>query len=147
RLNRKLAATAARLILIPLAIIQTHCGSAFNGTGFVLPPSTLGSSVTPSTPTLVEAGANDVLALAEKVDMSAQPQVISGNLSDARDIDVYDLGPIFAGEHVKVGVKVADGLKGAIALLDENGDALLINDHRNVYMGKNGPFIDLVLRR
>ncbi|MBI1827456.1 MAG: hypothetical protein HY287_05270 [Planctomycetes bacterium] len=147
QLNRKQAANAARLILIPLSILQSHCGSSFDGGGLPVPPSTLGSSVTPSTPTVIEAGANDVLALAEKVDMSAQPQVISGNLSDASDIDVYDLGPVSAGDHVKVAVSVSNGLRGAIALLDENGDSLLINDHRNVYMGKNGPFIDLILRR
>ena len=38
----------------------------------------------------------------------------------------------------------ANGLDAVIALLDEQGTALLVNDHRNVYQGRAIPFIDVV---
>jgi len=40
-----------------------------------------------------------------------------------------------------------DSLDGALALFDDTGAALLVNDHRNVYLGRSGPFIDVVIRR
>ena len=38
-------------------------------------------------------------------------------------------------------------LDGVIAAFDEAGTALLVNDHRNVYLGLVEPFVDVVVRR
>jgi hypothetical protein len=110
--------------------------------------STLGLSVfdLAGAPTYVESDANDLLDLAEPVQLVAETQLIRGKITSTDDVDVYDLGSVMAGDRVVVSVE-ADALDGAIALFDGSGAALLVNDHRNVYLGRNGPFIDFVIRR
>ena len=41
---------------------------------------------------------------------------------------------------------VAESLDPTIALFDEDGASLLVNDHRNVYLGKLEPFVDVVIQ-
>ncbi|MBI4719104.1 MAG: matrixin family metalloprotease [Planctomycetes bacterium] len=97
--------------------------------------------------TVYEADANDLFERAESVDVTGQSRVIRGAIDGEADVDVYDLGPSEPGDRILVEMAAADTLDAALALFDGDGLALLINDHRNVYLGKNGPFIDLVLRR
>jgi len=107
-------------------------------------PSTLNLE---ASPTFVESDANDLLELAESVDVTGEPQVISGRISDSADVDVFDFGPVLPGDRIVVNVATDDNLNGAIALFDQDGNSLLVNDHRNVYLGQLGPFIDVVIRR
>lgn len=148
-LDKPNVAIAARLVLASLALSQTFCGNSLSPTPTGSSQGTLDSTVNGAdkAPTHVETDANNLIELAEPIDMVVQPQVISGDISDGNDIDVYDLGPVEPGDHVQVAVDAEFSLQAAVALLDANGDELLINDHRNVYMGRNGPFIDVVVQR
>ncbi len=112
-------------------------------------PSTLGLSPLndPDVDSFAEAGPNDLLELAESIPASEEPRVIRGDLSDADDVDVYDLGSVSPGDHLQVAVSTDSSLPTAIALFDDTGALLLVNDHRNVYMGRHGPFVDVVIRR
>ncbi|MEK7757947.1 MAG: matrixin family metalloprotease, partial [Planctomycetota bacterium] len=98
-------------------------------------------------PTYYENDANNLLELAESVAVSEEPQAISGRISGGDDIDVYDLGPVAPGDRIIVNITADDSLDGALALFDDAGAALLVNDHRNVYLGRSGPFVDVVIRR
>jgi len=93
-----------------------------------------------------EAQPNHLFELAEFVEITAEPRVIWGLISDANDVDVYDLGPVFYGDRVVVTMVPDDSLYAAIAAFDEAGMALLVNDHRNVYLGLVEPFVDVVVR-
>ena len=62
-------------------------------------------------------------------------------------MDVFDIGPVTRGTRVVVDLTTASTLDGAIALFDDTGAALLVNDHRNVYLGRQIPFVDVVVRR
>ena len=98
-------------------------------------------------PRFNESDLNDDFESAERVEPGDAPVVIAGELSTSSDVDVFDLGPAAAGDRVVVNIDAVESLKGAAALFDETGAALLVNDHRNVYLGAKGPFVDLVLRR
>lgn len=139
-------AEAARLAATIIFTLTAGCGAdsflSSGGTG-----GTLGSLLSdPSElPSYIETDANDLLDLAEPVDVSAGAKLIEGRISSTDDVDVFDLGPVEPGDYVLV--EVDADFDGAVALFDDAGAALLVNDHRNVYMGRNGPFIDLVIRR
>lgn len=98
-------------------------------------------------PTHIESVLNDDFMLAEAVKIGDEPVIIRGTLDSPRDVDVYDVGPVLPGDRVRVEVSAEEGIDGAIALFDESGSTLLVNDHRNVYAGRRGPFIDVVIRR
>ncbi|MEK6800274.1 MAG: matrixin family metalloprotease [Planctomycetota bacterium] len=97
--------------------------------------------------TYYESSSNDLLDLAEPIAWNNDIEVISGKISSSDDVDVYDLGPGGAGDHVVVTMAPDAELNAAVALFDGSGDTLLVNDHRNVYLGRQGPFIDVVIRR
>ena len=99
------------------------------------------------TSTHFEGSENDLFDLAEYVPLDVDtPRVIRGFIDGASDVDVYDLGPGLPGDRIIVDLTAQAGLAGAIGLFDENGVSLLINDHRNVYLGTLTPFIDVVLQ-
>ncbi len=126
------------------------CGANLGGDNTQSPPSTLSLSVVDANApgdTFREATANDLMADAEFVEATAQPITILGNIAGSNDVDVYDLGPVDVGDRVIVNMTPASSLNGAIALFDDDGSSLLINDHRNVYLGTVRPFIDLVIQR
>ena len=97
--------------------------------------------------TYTESTFNNELERADHVALTTAPSLIQGGISGAEDVDVYNLGPIAAGDRILVTMTTDDSLDGAVALFDEAGDALLVNDHRNLYLGKSGPFVDVVIRR
>lgn len=132
-----------------LAFILGGCGVDLGsqpGDGSI-PTTTLSALNLDNVPTYYENDANNLLELAESVAVSEEPQAISGRISGGGDIDVYDLGPVAPGDRIIVNITADDSLDGAMALFDDAGAALLVNDHRNVYLGRSGPFVDVIIRR
>ena len=140
---------AARLAGGILAVILSGCGTNVGSQPSDGSPSTstLSTLNLDAIPTFYENGANNLLDLAQSIAVTGEPQAIRGSISSADDVDVYDLGPVAPGDHIVVDFTGEDSLDGAMALFDDAGAALLINDHRNVYLGRYGPFIDVVIRR
>ena len=99
------------------------------------------------TSTFWESDPNNVFENAEFVDLGAASRVVRGRVNDPDDVDVYDFGPVQPGDRIVVEMTTADSLDGVIALFDDTGASLLINDHRNVYLGRSEPFVDLIIRR
>ena len=97
--------------------------------------------------TFVEAANNDLLESAESVELAGGDLLIYSNIDGPADIDVYDLGSVRPGDRVVVDLVIDADLYGTIVLFDETGASVLINDHRNVYLGRTDPFIDVVIRR
>ena len=140
---------AARLAGCLLSFGYGGCGAAVVPPGDAGSPSTLNLSALgfDAIPTHVETTSNNLLDVAESADATRAPQVIRGGISGTDDVDVYDLGPIVPGDRVLVSVTTDPSLEAAVALFDDTGASLLINDHRNVYLGRSGPFVDVVIRR
>ena len=93
-----------------------------------------------------EATDNDAFEAAEYLELTERRVTIHGEITDAGDTDVFDLGPLNAGDRVLVELNAVGQLNGAVALFDAEGTCLLVNDHRNVYLGQAEPFIDVVLQ-
>lgn len=108
---------------------------------------TLGLGVEPDAPTHVDSDNNEVLDLAQPVELGDSAELIQGRISGAGDVDVFDLGAVSPGDRVRIEVKADGGLLSAVGLFDDTGCALLINDHRNFYLGRQGPFVDVTVRR
>ncbi len=137
-----------RVICLSMMILG-GCGWNLGGEGAHRSPlplnlSTLGLD---NETTYHETTPNHEFELAEYVEIAAEPRVIRGNIGGADDVDVYDLGPVMPGDRVVVSMTAADSLDGAIALFDDAGTTLLVNDHRNVYLGRIDPFVDVIIRR
>jgi len=135
-------------VLILVAGIVTGCGTGLTpggeGRRTTLSLSTLGLD---SEDTHFESQPNDSFETAEQATLSTASRAIRGSISNENDVDVYDLGPMQPGDRVLVEMTAVDSLDGALALFDERGASLLVNDHRNVYLGRREPFVDVVLRR
>jgi hypothetical protein len=97
-------------------------------------------------PTHFGSDQNKDFLSADIVSVGVEPVVIRGSLAHSGDVSVYDLGPVNPGDRVLVEV-VESGSGAALALFDDTGGTLLVNDHRNVYLSRRGPFIDIVIRR
>lgn len=93
----------------------------------------------------VEADDNFDAAQPLEVFLLNQPMVLAGTLSTSSDVDVYDIGPAQAGDRIQAALREGGDMPIALALFDAGGSAILINDHRNVYLGKSEPFLDRVL--
>lgn len=93
-----------------------------------------------------ESALNDAVENAEALAFGDEPVVITGSVGSADDVDVYDFGPIEAGDRILVELSAADSLDAALALFDGDGSLLLVNDHRNVYLNRRQPFIDVTAR-
>lgn len=145
----RILAHAARLAVFSSLSILPFAGCGPSWWAEQADSSTLGLSALddPGVDSFAESGPNDLLELAQFVPASAEPRVIRGEIRDETDVDVYDIGAGEPGDHIQVAVAAAESLSAVIALFDDTGAALLINDHRNVYLGRRGPFVDLVMRR
>lgn len=146
---RRLRFRALCAAILATTLLTAGCGEGFSLLGGearnpTLNLSTLGIG---EESTHFETFDNNAFGQAELVPVTETPRVIRGRIDGADDVDVYDLGPAEAGTRVLVEMATGDGLSGALALFDETGSSLLVNDHRNVYKGRQAPFIDVVLRR
>lgn len=96
----------------------------------------------------VESDRNEKFALAEQLDVPFdEPYTVTGAISPRDDVDVFDVGPMDEGDRIVAELFPVDKLPAAIAIFNENGESLLINDHRNVYLGRKEPYVDIVFRR
>ena len=77
---------------------------------------------------------------------NGESRLIHGSITGASDVDVYDLGAVMPGDRIIVEMTTEGSLDGAVALFDESGAALLVNDHRNIYLGRSQPYVDVVSR-
>jgi len=130
-----------------MGIGLTGCGSGLfsNSAGDLR--DTLGALVTDDSPTFQENGTNDYLEQANRVALADVPSIVTGAVRSADDVDVYEIGPIQPGERIQVSMESDATLDGNLALFDENGTLLLVNDNRNVYLGIREPFLDVTIRR
>lgn len=75
---------------------------------------------------------------------------ISGRISDSEDVDVFEIrGPFDFGQRFIANPEMGNDLLASVGIFYEgevSGETLLINDHRNIYLGRHGPFGDISLR-
>ena len=140
------ARTALAGALCAVALWTAGCGGGVTGNDG---RPTLAETIIGADPdaTFFEEDDNNLFEGAQLILVAAQDTLIRGHISGSRDVDVYDLGPMLAGDRVIVEMVPDAGLNGAIAVFDDNQACKLVNDHRNVYLGVKEPFIDVVFER
>lgn len=140
------ARTALAGALCAVALWTAGCGGGVTGNDG---RPTLAETIIGADPdtTFFEADQNNLFEDAQLVLVTEENTLIRGHVSGSRDVDVYDLGPVRAGDRVRVEMVPDAGLNGAIAVFDDNLACKLVNDHRNVYLGVKEPFIDVVYSR
>lgn len=122
------------------------CGFEF-GTGRTNSTLNLTTLGIDSESTLFESSPNGLFELAEPATINDEARVIRGSIDGPNDVDIYDLGPAAPGDRIVVNMTAEDTLQPALAAFDEDGTCLLVNDHRNVYLGVVEPFLDVIVRR
>lgn len=134
------------LILMALVLLGViGCGASWSPGG----PSTLEpfSQLDLSSSDQEESGDNESFAEAELLPLRlGEDYTVSGLIDSASDVDIYDLGAVRSGDRILAEVFADDSLEGAIALFNGAGESLLVNDSQNVYRGRLGPYVDLVLK-
>jgi len=139
----------ARWAAVCGALAVPGCGALFGSSYSDGSRDTLGLSAIDldSESTFVESSQNNMPESAELVEISGAPRAIIGQIAGGNDVDVYNLGPVVPGDRVIVTMTTDESLDGAIALFEDDSTSLLVNDHRNVYLGRSQPFVDVVVRR
>ncbi len=129
------------------ALVICGCGSDPGSSGDSRP--TLASTIVQagSESPYYESSANDGVDTSDGVNLDEGPRAIHGSITGADDVDVYNLGSAEPGDRIIVEMTPDSSLNGAIAIFDDDDSSLLVNDHRNVYLGEKTPFIDIVVRR
>jgi len=137
------------LVFTVVVFFCAGCGGAFNPRS-ADKPSTLDpfSQLDLSKPSSFEAAIGaDKFASAQRLALAYnQTYTVNGTIAPG-EIHVFDIGPVVQDDHVTAEMFSSSAVSGAIALFNENEQSLLVNDDRNVYLGRTEPFIDLVMRR
>jgi len=125
-----------------LSSALTGCAALDGSTGGA-PATILGSRVEPA-----GSGGNDSFDSSEFLALPSNGKAITySDLASANDIDVFDLGPVLAGDRITLLVTAEGELDPAAALFDADGNAMIVNDDRNYFGGDWDSYIDAVVRR
>ena len=100
----------------------------------VLPPEENGSD------------AADPFANAAAVTLPEEPVQLEAVISDSDDIDIYDIGPVFAGDELVVEVEALSDWDAVAAVFDAEQNLIYANDDRAYYAGLLDPKIDTLVR-
>ncbi len=76
-----------------------------------------------------------------------QTQIATGSIESSGDIDVYDVGPLRAGDRLTVDLSARNWLDAAAAVFDDDINLLYTNDDRNFFAKLDDPYISFVLPR
>ncbi|HNQ24602.1 MAG TPA: matrixin family metalloprotease [Phycisphaerae bacterium] len=140
---------ASACLFVAVLLFVHGCDTGAGWTGDRSDGSTASSTlIDPGSSDLyTEAKLNNALEQAEPLELTTAGLTIDGAVIDTSDVDVFDFGPAAIGDRIYAQLQPSNGLNGAVALFDASGNCLLVNDHRNVYLGDSVPFIDLVMRQ
>ncbi len=147
--QKRSSVRAGRWSILTMALLIAGCGviPGLDGSLNSRPTLSLSTLDDNGEDTFFETDTNDAFQTAELISIPESSLVIRGTINSSSDVDLYNLGPVDVGDRIVVDMTTENTLDGAIALFDEQGASLLINDHRNVYLGTQQPFIDIVARR
>lgn len=126
-----------------LSSMLTGCAALGGSTGGADgSPTVLGSRVEPA-----GSGGNDSFDSSEFLALPSDGKVITySDLASPNDVDVFDLGPVVAGDRLTVWVTAEDELDPAAALFDADGHSMIVNDDRSYFGGNWNSYINAVVR-
>ncbi len=72
---------------------------------------------------------------------------VAGRIDTTSDVDVYDIGPLFAGERIVLDVVSDDRLDPIVAIFDSRENLIHLNDDRNFFASQRDSHLDFIVRR
>ena len=95
-----------------------------------------------------ESEGNDSFTAASLLGLTEdERETIGGTIQSSRDIDVFNLGPINAGDRLALDVFGDGQLDAVAAVFDADANLIYLNDDRGFFSGLVDPHIDVVFRR
>lgn len=124
------------MALSALAIVAVGCGTG---------PTRSSGGSPPADP---ETEPNDNFNQAQKaIFNNAAVAKLAGTIDNRDDLDVFDIGPLAAGDRVSVDLdSVTDDLDPSIALFDADLNLFMDNDDENLEAGDLDPYVNEVVR-
>ena len=139
-----LRAMAVVLIAGTVGTAVSGCGSGGNGPGATAVPFLPAVEHEPA----AAAGGGDPFAKAMSLPVDAgRLASVAGLLDSTGQVDVYDVGPVYTGDRVRVEVLGAASLDAAVAILDADENILITNDDRSYYGGLIDPLAEALIQR
>ena len=83
-----------------------------------------------------------ILTLAENI-----AETVEGDISSGSAVEVFDIGPVAAGDRLVITTEAVGSLDPVLAAFDADGSAMIVNDDRNYYGGDFDSAIDMQSRR
>lgn len=95
-----------------------------------------------------ETEGNDSFAAASFLEITDNKlETIGGTIESSRDVDVFDLGSVNAGDRLALEVFGDGRLDAVAAVFDADANLIYLNDDRSFFSGLVDPRIDVVFRR
>lgn len=137
---------ASAICALAVSAYITGCGGPSAASGATLaPPETITSSDSGDQ----EPGATSVEPVDEKYEWEITPSVMAsarGTLSTTGQVNIYDIGPVFAGDTLLVEARASSSLDPVVAIMDAEETILLTNDDRDYYAGLMDPLAKVLVR-
>ncbi|MEE9296071.1 MAG: hypothetical protein V3W34_14070, partial [Phycisphaerae bacterium] len=97
---------------------------------------------------LSEDGGNDSFAKATLFALGQGAQhSVTASIDTTSDIDVYEIGPVFAGDRLSIDLGSSGRLDAAVAVFDADHNLIYLNDDRNFFAGLTDPYVNFVIPR
>jgi hypothetical protein len=150
---RRRCSVGAGTIFVPalLSIItSTACDTGLDGGLPLISNDPLGgvlNAVLTEQKNVVESDDGSSFDSAQRIPLELRGRTaIDGVLENAYDVDVFQFGPVAAGDIIVVDVR-APGADTRAALFGEDIGVITVNDDRNYYAGQKDPRIQATLHR
>jgi hypothetical protein len=145
------ATRMARLLCRPVAaallLAVVGCAVETPGNGTAFEDGNVNPDPTASQGKRISGEPNDTFS--DPLDLILDPSGIGhieGTIAAEDDVDVYNLGPMSAGDRIRVDLDGFGALDAAIAIFDEAGKLFIENDDRNLAAGQLDPFVNAAVR-
>lgn len=136
------------------AAAALYLGLSITGCGVPRSASGAAAETTPpSTPTVegdteATAGVATGDPFAKTIPWLVTPGVrssLAGTLGSSEQVDVFDIGPAYAGDRLHVEVLASAELDAVLAVFDADQNLMIANDDRSYYGGLTDPLADAVV--
>jgi hypothetical protein len=138
-------ALAGALATCAISAASAGCGSAASSASAQTTGAIPGASTETYEPPAAAASGDPFAAAIYWPITPGRWSSLSGQLRSTGQIDVYDVGPVYAGDQLHVEVVGSGTLDAAVAVLDRNQDVLLTNDDRSYYGGLVDPLAKAII--
>ncbi|MFQ5490386.1 MAG: hypothetical protein ACE5GE_06655, partial [Phycisphaerae bacterium] len=139
-------AVKAAIVLGLAAVWMPGCGSADTGQSSAVLPGPQPLGLDGRSGRTAAGGDPFAQALTWPI-VQDQPATVTSELISNDQVDVYDVGAVYGGDHLRVEVDGLGSLNAAVAVFDADRNVIVANDDRSFYGGLVDPLADALISR